>query len=624
MIFQKQENSTKVYFEYDADLVEVVKRVKGRKFNPDDRSWIIPNKSLEQLREELEAKGYDEFAERLAEYTQTEIGELEEEELKIEIRELNSTVELKFDYDPDLVEAIKKIDVEKRKFDSDNKSWKIRKEDKVIEQIINKLKQFNVNMDALYAIKSKLEEQELRIQLEVQRRLERAVYESLLTPYSHQKQAAEFLLYKKKAILADEMGGGKTLSAILAGNTIDEPKLIICPASLKLNWKKEVERTGKTAEVVNGKKEHSGNADFVIINFDILNKHFDSLKAFKNIIVDEAHFAKAVNNSGKPASKRAELTLNLATEAENIWLLTGTPFTNKVKDLYNLLRAISHPLGEQKFFYFGKRYCNGNRNRFGWDFNGASNTIELHEKLQEQMMRRLKEELLELPEKVRSFIPVTIKMAEYNKKLNEYLEARPATEAEHLVYLNAMKHILAIEKVKSTMEMAENLLEQEKKVVIFTNYTEVVNQLMEKFGEAAVKVTGEDSQDSKQKAIEKFQTDDKVNVFVGNMKAAGVGITLTVSKNVIFNDFDWVPANHTQAEDRIHRIGQQQGCNIYYMYVEDAAMDRILADVLEEKTKTMNQIIDGGKEGEREERVIKKVIKEMNKLMRPGKAKSSH
>ena len=396
------------------------------------------------------------------------------------------------------------------------------------------------------------------------------------------------------------MGGGKTLSSILAANTIQGKKLIIVPASLKLNWEKEIKFVStEPIEVINGKGwlECSG---WTIVNYDIISKHIDAILAgnFQVVIFDECHYIKAITNSGKAGSKRADIALQIAENTEFCFMLTGTPITNKTKDVFNTLKAINHPLSKN-FVAFGKYYCAGAHNGYGWDFNGSSNQSELNEKLQPFMLRRLKVDLLDLPEKIRSFIPVSVNLKAYNKKLKEYMTERKnkslSNKGEHLVYLNAMRHLLAKEKVTATIEQINNLVDQDQSVVIFTCYNFVVDEILKAFPNDSVKLTGDCSQKQRQEAVDQFQVGTK-KIFVSNIIAGGVGITLTKSQNVIVNDFDWVPANHAQSEDRIHRIGQDGKCNIMYMYASGAESDEIMANLLEKKLNNISQIIDGNEQ----------------------------
>lgn len=419
-------------------------------------------------------------------------------------------------------------------------------------------------------------------------------------PYQHQIEGAKFLLHNKKGILADEMGLGKTLTAIIAAAHVSEKKLIVCPASLKLNWAKEIRNAFYDTPKVSvlGTNNPETDAEWYIVNYDILDRYVDTIKGLEPavLVLDEAHYIKAVSNSGKPDSKRAELALEIAKDVPYVFLLTGTPITSRPKDLYNLLKAIEHPLGKIKFFDYGQRYCNGRQvkvgTRYVWDFNGASNIKELHSFVKPYMLRRTKDEVLDLPPKIRHFIPVEVDLTEYKQKLREYLANSNASRAEELVMLNAMKKILAEEKIPHTIEFAENLIEEEDAVVIFTNYKSVVEALAKKFKDNCVVVDGDTPQNKRQEYVDAFQ-EGKVQVFIGNMQAAGVGLTLTRAKSMIINDYDWVPATHVQAEDRIHRISQDSKVNIYYLYADGAEIEEHLVDTLEKKLRIIESIVDG-------------------------------
>lgn len=418
-------------------------------------------------------------------------------------------------------------------------------------------------------------------------------------PFSHQLEAASFLLDTKKAILADDMGSGKTASSIFALNSIKGRKLIVCPASLKLNWKKEIKAvSNEPINIISNQKWIKPvRNSWTIINYDILGNHMEEIKKndFVAVAFDEAHFCKKVDNHGKPTSKRAKFFIRIANQMEFVFLLTGTPISNKTKDIFNLLKAIKHPLSKD-FKSFAQRYCDPKFNGYGYSYDGSSNQEELNRELQGYMMRRLKKDLLELPNKVRSFIPVEINHNEYNHKVDEYMLKRNGLKGkhEHLVYLNAMRHILAKEKIKHTEALIEDLLDQNEPVVVFTNYNVVVNELCKKFPQA-VTIVGKNSEEERQKAVNDFQS-GKTNLIICNLIAGGTGITLTRAKNEIIQDLDWVPSTSLQAEERIYRIGQNDNVNIYYAYAENT-IDEKMALLLEEKLLNINKIIDDNDEG---------------------------
>jgi len=582
---------TAFYFAYDQDIIQIIKSAINRKWNSTEKCWYVKNCEVIKILDKLSQIADTDNAKQyfLSLYKEVTITNQEPEQSQKIILIANQTgkhINVNCKYHAGVVTAIKaSLD---RKYNPTDHSWDVALTD--IAGLITRLEKFNNEVDytsLLQFLPKPEEKQEIVLQ---------PMPNQTREPFTHQLDAAKFLLEKKKAILADEMGGGKTTSAIIASYNISGKKLVVCPASLKLNWQKEILLVDSTAKIgiVNGKTitDLTGN-DWYIINYDILSKHLENILVteFTSCIFDECHYIKSINNSGKPTASRGKSALQITEKIPYCFMLTGTPITNKTKDIYNNLKAINHPLA-QKWMSFALRYCGAYQEKFGWNMDGSSNTNELHEKLKPFMMRRLKSELLELPEKIRSFIPVEINIREYNRLFTEYMAEREGMEKGlQLVRLNALRHLLAIQKISATIEQIENIAVcQDKQIVVFTCYEEVVKQITEKFPQAGT-ITGSDNMNQRQQTVEDFQN-HKINIVVCNIIAAGVGLTLTASDTVIFNDFDWTPANHAQAEDRIHRIGQNQKCNIYYMYADNAEMDRNLSIILERKLANINQIID--------------------------------
>ena len=310
--------------------------------------------------------------------------------------------------------------------------------------------------------------------------------------------------------------------------------------------------------------------------------------------MEEVHNVALINTDNinqKPFPHQLEAVLKIAKKMEYVFCLTGTPIPNHTKDIFNILKCICHPLGD-RFFQFAQRYCSPKYNGYGWDFNGSSHTEELNKLLLTKMLRRTKEQLLDLPQKIRSFIPVKINHDEYVTKINEYMEAREAfcNDGEHLVYLNAIRKFLAYQKIKTTINFTKNLIDQDQQVVIFTNYTKVVDDIFKEFGDIAIKITGEQTPEQKQAAVDEFQDGNK-KIAICNIIAGGTGITLTKAKTIVFNDYSWLPSDHAQAEDRIHRIGQTEKCTIYYMFGENT-FDEDITNKLSEKLLNINKIVD--------------------------------
>jgi SWI/SNF-related matrix-associated actin-dependent regulator 1 of chromatin subfamily A len=411
-------------------------------------------------------------------------------------------------------------------------------------------------------------------------------------PLSHQKEAIEKLAGSKRFILADDMGLGKTTSTIIAALESGAKKvLIICPASLKINWSREIENyTDKSIYICEG-KNFSSDHDFVIVNYDII-KNFHDIKdketsqiinsKFDLVVIDEAHYIK---NS---QAQRTKLINHFVKNINRVWLLTGTPITSRPIDYYNLLSLVESPVA-QNWMAYVIRFCEGYQFRAGqrkvWNVNGASNLDELRERTSKQILRRLKTDVLDLPEKIISPIYLRLKSKEYENLMGEYFDwfRNNKEESSSLTIqfskLMKVRQVIAEEKISQTIELAENILEQGKKVIIFSNFTEPLKRIHEHFGKMSVYLDGSTSKPARQKAVDDFQDNDKVKVFCGNIKAAGVGITLTSAEVVIFNDLSFVPSDHSQAEDRAYRYGQKNSVLVYYPLFENT-IEGAIYDIL--------------------------------------------
>jgi SWI/SNF-related matrix-associated actin-dependent regulator 1 of chromatin subfamily A len=419
--------------------------------------------------------------------------------------------------------------------------------------------------------------------------------------FRHQTTGVAFLLSRRKAILADDMGLGKTRTAIVAAreHSPEGRVLVIAPASVKLGWRREIQLVEAGAGVdVLEKEEPATPERWTVVNYDRLARFSKYLQALKPsvIVVDEAHFIKN-------KSTRSSRTLDLiaANPDAAVYLLTGTPMTNRPRDLFNLLKAIDHP-SATSFFSFAKRYCAATDNGFGLDTNGASNVDELAKLVSGVMLRRTKDEALDLPEKVRTWLPVETarpKVASLEARALEYLGKNPSRSGEtwitFLGLLNKARHELAVAKAPSTASFVSDLIEAGQKVVVFTAYQAVVDKLLAEFGEAAVSLTGSHSAEERDKAVQQYQSDPSIRVFIGNLQAAGTGITLTAGTHVVFNDLDWVPANHWQAEDRVYRIGQTQTSFATYLYAPNT-LDVFVADLLEQKARLVGAVEEEAEE----------------------------
>ena len=420
-------------------------------------------------------------------------------------------------------------------------------------------------------------------------------------PLEHQKEAIKSLVENKKFILADDMGLGKTTSTIIGAlETGAKKTLIICPASLKINWQREIQNyTDRPTSIIEGKKWEDG--DFVIINYDIIknfhdvNNKSESIilnNKFDLIIVDEAHYIQ------NKQAQRTKLINDIAKASERLWLLTGTPITSRPINYYNLLNLIDCPVALNWMAYV-KRYCSGFQFRAGkrrvWNVSGASNLEELRDRTSNLILRRLKENVLDLPDKIITPVYLRLKSKEYESLMGEYYQwFDKSGEADSLTLqftkLTKVRQVIAEEKVSSTIELCENIIEQGKKVIVFTNFTKTLEMILEHFGKSAVRLDGSMSQKDRQDSVDRFQNDENVMVFVGNIKAAGTGITLTAGEAVIMNDLSFLPSDHSQAEDRAYRYGQKNNVLVYYP-IFDNTVEGIIYDILKKKKEIFQTVM---------------------------------
>ena len=428
-------------------------------------------------------------------------------------------------------------------------------------------------------------------------------------PMSHQKEAVEKLLANDRFILADDMGLGKTTSAVIASLESGAKKiLIVCPASLKINWEREIKNyTDRRILLIEGRKWGS-TFDYYIINYDIL-KNFhttdksedsDAYKLITNekfdlAIVDEAHY---ISNA---TAQRTKLLNDILDKIPKVWLLTGTPMTSRPINYFNLLKIVRSPLTLNWQSYV-RRYCKGYQFNVGgkriWNTSGSSNLDELRERTKNLILRRNKSEILDLPEKIITPIFAELKNTFYDDELEEFMRiSKESKKNESIsVTLNRLmkiRQLIAIEKVSLTCELIDKFLEQDKKVIVFTNFTMTLDMIHEKYKKNSVVLDGRMSKERRQESVDKFQTNDKVKVFISNIIAGGVGITLTAAEGVIMNDLSFVPAHHSQAEDRAYRYGQKNSVLVYYPVFENTIEINVY-NILQKKKDVIDQVMGDG------------------------------
>jgi SWI/SNF-related matrix-associated actin-dependent regulator 1 of chromatin subfamily A len=428
-------------------------------------------------------------------------------------------------------------------------------------------------------------------------------------PMEHQKVAIEKLLANNKYILADDMGLGKTTSAVIGALESESKKiLIVCPASLKINWEREIKNySDRKVLIVEGRKWGS-TFDFYIINYDIIKNYHSTDKSedsddykllvnanFDLAIVDEAHY---ISNT---TANRTRLLNDVLEKIPKVWLLTGTPMTSRPINYFNLLKIVDSPLTLNWQTYV-KRYCKGFQFRVGnrkvWNTTGASNLDELRERTKNVVLRRMKTDILDLPEKIVTPVFLELSSKMYDEELEEFVRISKEKKEEDTISITLnrlmkVRQLISYEKIPYTCELIDKCIEQGKKVIVLTNFTMTLDMLHEKYKKTSVVLDGRMSKDRRQESVDRFQNEDKVKVFIGNIKAAGVGITLTAAEVVIMNDLSFVPADHSQGEDRAYRYGQKNSVLVYYPVFENT-IEKVIYNILQKKKNIIDQVMGDG------------------------------
>lgn len=436
-------------------------------------------------------------------------------------------------------------------------------------------------------------------------------------PKDHQKEAIGFLVGKRRAILADDMGLGKSFSSIAAAlETGTDKILIICPKHLVFNLKREVEFFTNDVTIIRDGHNKWKPAKITIMNYEKIGKYLVDIKAHKFgvIIADEGHCLK-----NHKTVKSKNFGKMIARSQSCVWLLTGTPIANRPIDYFQLLKICKHPLtiengrwtaDDNAWVRFGKQFCNGSFTGFGWDFSGASNVEALHQATKEYVLRRTKETHLDLPDKTVSPIFLGLdNWKDYSTVVEDLFQQKHDASrdifsdsygtdplaAEQLVAFSAIRKFLAYEKIRdgSTLGLIDDALNEEKKVVVFTNYTEVIDLLAKELKGKCTYIDGRTPKaEDRQARVDQFQNDPNCKVIICNYKVGKVGWNLTAGRVSIMNDVEWSPEANMQAQDRIYRIGQEYSVNILYPLYADT-METIFYEILMLKIQIIKHAIDG-------------------------------
>jgi SNF2 family DNA or RNA helicase len=468
--------------------------------------------------------------------------------------------------------------------------------------------------------------------------------------FPFQKAGILYALDRKNTLISDDPGLGKTIQALGFINANNFKRaLVICPASLRINWSREASRwlvSPWEIKIIHKQKDVAEvnfgieNRLLVIINYDKIGsiEGQDTLTKLMAtdwdvLIVDESHYLKnqktkrATAVCGSYDKKGQVIEYGLTHKANHILFLTGTPLPNRPKELWTTVQTLDPNGLGSSFMRFALRYCAAQKGKWGWDFDGASNLAELQDKLRCFMVRRSKQDVLkELPPKRRQIIELPqngaeavikkqaeafVKHEDAIKTLEESMEiaeainateefeeaARNLGAARKMAFdeMSKERHQVAVAKIPSVIEHLENILDSTtSKVVLFAWHHDVINgisQALESKGVTHVIITGETSMDKRQEAVDRFQTDPSVKVFLGNIQSAGTGITLTAADIALFAEIDWVPANCLQCEDRLHRIGTVNPVLIQYLVFTNS-IDSKMVNMVVDKMKVIEAALD--------------------------------
>jgi superfamily II DNA or RNA helicase len=435
-----------------------------------------------------------------------------------------------------------------------------------------------------------------------------------------QRAGVRYALARRRTFIADEQGLGKTVQALATIEKDDAfPTVVVCPASMKLVWEREAKHwlPNRTVAVLGGRTdevwdEKTAAAEIVVLNYDILDWHADRLVelAPRALILDESHYVK---NARAARTKAAlELAGQLPDDALRL-ALTGTPILNRAEELVSQLRVI----GRLKDFGSGARLTRR--------FRSAGSDDRLHWNLRAHCyVRRTKKQVLpQLPAKRHDTVPVLLSN-EHEYRLAErdviaWLQTLPldlgtidakvaaALRAEQLVRLNNLRQLAASGKLPTALAWVADFLESGEPLVVFAEHIATQRAVLERFP-GALHILGSDTSPARQHAVDEFQREDGPQLIVCSLKAASQGITLTRASNVAFLELDWTPARHDQAEDRLHRIGQESAVTAWYLLAPDT-IDETMAELLERKRSLIDAVTDG--EVRDEERLVDAVVREL-------------
>ena len=554
------------------------------------------------------------------------------------IDKVNQTVNFTFGFDQVIVNRIKACDFNSR-FNSEYREWIVPVNDyskRKIKSIIQDFNFIQIQKEQQADVEFTYE------QSEVDYAYLRGLSDAkgfTYTPRDYQLEALGYALQKGNIINGDDVGLGKTFESIMYAETTNSfPCLVVVPASVKYNWAEKWEEiTGNKRQVAvieskeTKKRKNNWKADVVVINYDIIGKkqgkgatlRFKELKKhWSMIIFDEAHFLK------EKTSIRSRAAKMLVKNVDKIQMLTGTAIMSKPVEIWNLLVLVQRDDKiANDWMQFITRYCGGYRGKFGWVTDGATNTLELNQKLRNVCyIRREKRDVLdELPDVTKQLIqmPITnitkIKRATndliaFIKETKGQESAEKAQEAEHLVALGVLRKLAIEGKLKAIEGYLNDWKSTNKKLVIFGIHREALDYLSNKF--KCKLIAGGTSSRDKLSIVKDFQKNEDIFLFA-NMQSAGTGVDglQNICSNMLIIELPWRPSDLTQTIGRLDRSGQKEAVTVSFM-LSNETVDEEMFEMLSNKeqvAEAVNKGIDISRNKSGLKQVLRKIIKKGKK-----------
>ena len=544
------------------------------------------------------------------------------------------SVELKWPFlknNADIRDAIKKVDG--WKWDPEQKVWRVplAQASKVADFIRPHSKELSDAILAIPKVSNAAEDQMERVMLSQATEAPEDIVDSIMERldgkfpdgcelYPFQYVGVAFVeAADGRAMIGDEMGIGKTMQAIAYSVLHPEqwPVLVVCPANVKYNWMNELNKWVPDASVCvlkNGKSVLE-DANFTIINYDLMNKRKDELltMGYNLVILDESHYIK---NS---KAQRTIATIAVAKQSKGLICLTGTPITNRPSEWFTNLNLL-RPNQFGNFFAFAKRYCDAQQNKWGWNFDGASNLAELNQYARDFMVRRLLEEVMpEMPPLVESFVPVKLRddewksyqelVASWKEQYEYFLDHPPMPAGFVLNMLTELRHECGRLKSKFAAEYIMDYVQQTgKQIVVFTHHRDVMDSIASQLTDISYGIIrGGVSADIRTTLVKEFQNGG-LKLLLCATVAAKEGITLTNADTVVFVEREWVPGWESQAAHRIRRIGQTSThCHQVFLSVE-GSIDQHFDAVVRSKAAVVKAVLDGDAERRAEGAIVNDLL----------------